>query len=152
MEQTVNETRFLNLRGSKPEIDELIQQIVEQTTLVRLDKSDLIYLYKEQVVLKRRINSFPRTNESRMESILRELSRMESILRELAEYASIDFGCYNKVVLLVRTSQKHPLLMEELRYIHDVIKLFPNGVEIRWGMGYDNSLDEKVLLMLVCSY
>lgn len=141
MEQTVNETRFLNLRGSKPEIDELIQQIVEQATLVRLDKSDLIYLYKEQVVLKRRINSFPRTNES----------RMESILRELTEYASIDFGCYNKVVLLVRTSQKHPLLMEELRYIHDVIKAFPNGIEIRWGMGYDNSLDEKVLLMLVCS-
>ena len=141
MEQTVNETRFLNLRGSEPEIDELIQQIVEQATLVRLDKSDLIYLYKEQVVLKRRINSFPRTNES----------RMESILHELTEYASIDFGCYNKVVLLVRTSQKHPLLMEELRYIHDVIKLFPNGVEIRWGMGYDNSLDEKVLLMLVCS-
>ena len=141
MEQTVNETRFLNLRGSKPEIDELIQQIVEQATLVRLDKSDLIYLYKEQVVLKRRINSFPRTNES----------RMESILHELTEYASIDFGCYNKVVLLVRTSQKYPLLMEELRYIHDVIKLFPNGVEIRWGMGYDNSLDEKVLLMLVCS-
>ena len=141
MEQTVNETRFLNLRGSKPEIDELIQQIVEQATLIRLDKSDLIYLYKEQVVLKRRINSFPRTNES----------RMESILHELTEYASIDFGCYNKVVLLVRTSQKHPLLMEELRYIHDVIKQFPNGVEIRWGMGYDNSLDEKVLLMLVCS-
>lgn len=141
MEQTVNETRFLSLRGSKPEIDELIQQIVEQATLVRLDKSDLIYLYKEQVVLKRRINSFPRTNES----------RMESILRELTEYASIDFGYYNKVVLLVRTSQKHPLLMEELRYIHDVIKVFPNGIEIRWGMGYDNSLDEKVLLMLVCS-
>ena len=141
MEQTVNETRFLNLRGSKPEIDELIQQIVEQATLIRLDKSDLIYLYKEQVVLKRRINSFPRTNES----------RMESILHELTEYASIDFGCYNKVVLLVRTSQKHSLLMEELRYIHDVIKLFPDGVEIRWGMGYDNSLDEKVLLMLVCS-
>ena len=141
MEQTVNETRFLNLRGSKPEIDELIQQIVEQATLVRLDKSDLIYLYKEQVVLKRRINSFPRTNES----------RMESILHELTEYASIDFGCYNKVVLLVRTSQKHPLLMEELRYIHDVIKQFPNGVENRWGMGYDNSLDEKALLMLVCS-
>ena len=141
MEQTVNETRFLNLRGSKPEIDELIQQIVEQATLIRLDKSDLIYLYKEQVVLKRRINSFPRTNES----------RMESILHELTEYASIDFGCYNKVVLLVRTSQKHPLFMEELRYIHDVIKQFPNGVEIRWGMGYDNSLDEKALLMLVCS-
>jgi hypothetical protein len=141
MEQTVNETRFLNLRGSKPEIDELIQQIVEQATLIRLDKSDLIYLYKEQVVLKRRINSFPRTNES----------RMESILHELTEYASIDFGCYNKVVLLVRTSQKHPLLMEELRYIHDVIKQFPNGVENRWGMGYDNSLDEKALLMLVCS-
>jgi len=141
MEQTVNETRFLNLRGSKPEIDELIQQIVEQATLIRLDKSDLIYLYKEQVVLKRRINSFPRTNES----------RMESILHELTEYASIDFGCYNKVVLLVRTSQKHPLLMEELRYIHDVIKQFPNGVEIRWGMRYDNSLDEKALLMLVCS-
>ena len=141
MEQTVNETRFLNLRGSKPEIDELIQQIVEQTTLVRLDKSDLIYLYKEKIVLKRRINSFPRTNES----------RMESILRELTEYASIDFGSYYKVVLLVRTSQKHPLLMEELRYIHDIIKMFPDGVEIRWGMGYDNSLDEKVLLMLVCS-
>ena len=141
MEQTVNETRFLNLRGSKPEIDELSQQIVEQATLIRLDKSDLIYLYKEQVVLKRRINSFPRTNES----------RMESILHELTEYASIDFGCYNKVVLLVRTSQKHPLFMEELRYIHDVIKQFPNGVEIRWGMGYDNSLDEKALLMLVCS-
>ena len=45
MDQTVNETRYLNLRGSKPEIDELIQQIVEQTTLVRLDKSDLIQLW-----------------------------------------------------------------------------------------------------------
>ena len=141
MEKYVNDTELMPQKGSKPEIEELISQIVKDSTLVHLGKQDLNYLYREKEVLKCRIYSFPYENET----------RMEAILREVVEYSQVDFMRYNRVILLIKTSSKVPLLMNELGFVNEIIKQFPEKVEVKWGLGWDNTIDDKVFLMMVCS-
>lgn len=141
MEKYVNDTELMPQKGSKPEIEELISQIVKDSTLVHLGKQDLNYLYREKEVLKCRIYSFPYENET----------RMEAILREVVEYTQVNFMRYNRVILLIKTSSKVPLLMNELGFVNEIIKQFPEKVEVKWGLGWDNTIDDKVFLMMVCS-
>ena len=141
MEKYVNDTELMPQKGSKPEIEELISQIVKESTLIHLGKQDLNYLYREKEVLKCRIYSFPYENET----------RMEAILREVVEYTQVNFMRYNRVILLIKTSSKVPLLMNELGFVNEIIKQFPEKVEVKWGLGWDNTIDDKVFLMMVCS-
>ena len=141
MEKYVNDTELMPQKGSKPEIEELISQIVKDSTLIHLEKQDLNYLYREKEVLKCRIYSFPYENET----------RMEAILREVVEYSQVDFMRYNRVILLIKTSSNVPLLMNELGFVNEIIKQFPEKVEVKWGLGWDNTIDDKVFLMMVCS-
>ena len=142
MEKHFNDTELMPQKGSKPEIEELISQIVKDSTLIHLGKQDLNYLYREKEVLKCRIYSFPYENET----------RMEAILREVVEYSQVDFIRYNRVILLIKTSSKVPLLMNELGFVNKIIKQFPEKVEVLWGLGWDNTIDDKVFLMMICSY
>ena len=142
MEKYVNDTELMPQKGSKPEIEELISQIVKDSTLIHLGKQDLNYLYREKEVLKCRIYSFPYENET----------RMEAILREVVEYSQVDFMRYNRVILLIKTSSKVPLLMNELGFVNEIIKKFPEKVDVKWGLGWDNTIDDKVFLMMICSY
>ena len=142
MEKHFNDTELMPQKGSKPEIEELISQIVKDSTLIHLGKQDLNYLYREKEVLKCRIYSFPYENET----------RMEAILREVVEYSQVDFIRYNRVILLIKTSSKVPLLMNELGFVNEIIKQFPEKVEVKWGLGWDNTIDDKVFLMMICSY
>ena len=141
MEKFFNDTELMPQKGSKPEIEELISQIVKDSTLIHLGKQDLNYLYREKEVLKCRIYSFPYENET----------RMEAILREVVEYSQVDFMRYNRVILLIKTSSNVPLLMNELGFVNEIIKQFPEKVEVKWGLGWDNTIDDKVFLMMVCS-
>ena len=142
MEKYFNETELMPQKGSKLEIEELISQIVKESTIIHLGKQDLNYLYREKEVLKCRIYSFPYKNET----------RMEAILREVVEYSQVDFMRYNRVILLIKTSSKVPLLMNELGFVNEIIKKFPEKVEVKWGLGWDNTIDDKVFLMMICSY
>ena len=142
MEKYINDTELMPQKGSKPEIEELISQIVKDSTLIHLGKQDLNYLYREKEVLKCRIYSFPYKNET----------RMEAILREVVEYSQVDFMRYNRVILLIKTSSKVPLLMNELGFVNKIIKKFPENVDVKWGLGWDNTIDDKVFLMMICSY
>lgn len=141
MEKYVNDTELMPQKGCKPEIEELISLIVKDSTLIHLGKQDLNYLYREKEVLKCRIYSFPYENET----------RMEAILREVVEYTQVNFMRYNRVILLIKTSSKVPLLMNELGFVNEIIKQFPEKVEVKWGLGWDNTIDDKVFLMMVCS-
>ena len=141
MEKYVNDTELMPQKGSKPEIEELISQIVKDSTLIHLGKQDLNYLYREKEVLKCRIYSFPYENET----------RMEAILREVVDYSQVDFMRYNRVVFLIKTSTRSPLMMNELGFVNEIIKQFPEKVEVKWGLGWDNTIDDKVFLMMVCS-
>lgn len=142
MEKYINDTELMPQKGSKPEIEELISQIVKDSTLIHLGKQDLNYLYREKEVLKCRIYSFPYKNET----------RMEAILREVVEYSQVDFMRYNRVILLIKTSSIVPLLMNELGFVNEIIKKFPEKVDVKWGLGWDNTIDDKVFLMMICSY
>ncbi len=141
MEQINNEKKHLSIEGHRPEIEDLISQLVSESTLIHLTKDDLHYLYETLSIEKRRIISFPKGNES----------RMDSIIRELTEYASIDFSSFNKVAILIETSEQHPMLMEELNGIEKIISLFQGAKEIIWGLGRNNRIEDKVLLTLVFS-
>ena len=123
MEKFCNDTELMPQKGSKPEIEELISQIINESTLIHLGKQDLNYLYREKEVLKRRIYSFPREDET----------RMESVLREVLDYSLVDFTRYNRLVLLIKTSPKVPLLMNELGFVNEIIKQFPEKVGSNGG-------------------
>lgn len=142
MEKHFNDIELMPQKGSKPEIEELISQIVKDSTLIHLGKQDLNYLYREKEVLKCRIYSFPYENET----------RMESILREVVEYSKVNFMRYNRIIFLIKTSSKVPLLMNELEFVNEIIKQFPEKIEVKWGLGWDNTIDDKVFLMMICSY
>ena len=77
---------------------------------------------------------------------------MEAILREVVEYSQVDFMRYNRVILLIKTSSIVPLLMNELGFVNEIIKKFPEKVDVKWGLGWDNTIDDKVFLMMICSY
>lgn len=141
MDMVANTTELVNLKGSRPEIDDLIQQIVSESSLVHLSKHDLNYLYREKEVLKRRIYSFPHEKES----------RMEAVIREMMEYSQIDFLKYDRVILLIETSPDKPLLMSELGVLNEIIDLFPKRVEVKWGLGWNRDIGDKAFLMMVCS-
>lgn len=48
MEKFCNDTELMPQKGSKPEIEELISQIINESTLIHLGKQDLNYLYREK--------------------------------------------------------------------------------------------------------
>lgn len=125
------------------ELEGLINQLTASPMQISLTKADLDYLHHANAILKRRIISFPKDGETRMESIIRELN----------EYCNIDFSKYKRLTMLLKTSPSHPLTMEELTLgVSDIICKFSDGIKCVWGIGTDEKLDEKFLLIMVCSY
>ncbi len=141
MEQFTSESKELSVDGQRPEIDELINQVVSRSSLINLTKEDFNYLYKAKSVVMRLIYSFPKINES----------RMDSVIRECIGCSSLDYSKYHKIVFFIETSEEHPLLLEELNGIEKIVGLFHQECVVKWGLGRNNHIGDKVLFMLICS-
>ena len=109
---------------------------------IKIDKNDLDYLYHANAILKRRIISFPHFSETRIDSIIREMN----------SYSNICHKDYNKVILYMATSSKNPLQMDEMNQIVSLISgYFTSDTECIWGMATDEKLEDKLLVIIVCS-
>ena len=71
------------------ELEALINQITSIPMTVAIKEEDLDYLHQAKAILKRRIHSFPKDDEPRVDSVIRELE---------------DFG-------MAKTEHSHPLGM-----------------------------------------
>ena len=125
----------------KAEIDEIIWQMTHGSQIVPLKIEDLQYLYEENVIEKRRFCSFADNKDERMESVVREMKKHEPV----------DKNSYEHVLILIQTSKDHPLMMSELQGLNDVIEGFSPKADIRWGLGTNVDLWNRLFIMLVCS-
>ena len=76
---------------------------------------------------------------------------MESIVHEMKKYEPEDKNSYNHVLILIQTSKDHPLIMSELQWLNEITDGFSPKAEIRWGLGINEELDERVFIMMVYS-
>jgi cell division GTPase FtsZ len=124
------------------ELEELISQFTEEGMIVKTDRNKLDYLYNAKAILKTRIVSFPQHDETRIDCIIREMNN----------YTNISYHDYNKLILFLATSSNNSLLMEEVNQIVSHIScMFKDDTECLWGMTTDEKLEDKLLVMVVCS-
>ena len=136
-----NEVSCLCDADLKAEIDEIIWQMTHGSQIVPLKIEDLEYLSEESVIVKRRFYSCAENQEE----------RMESVVHEMKKYEPADKKSYKHVLILIQTSKEHPLIMSELQSLNAIMEGFSPQADIRWGLGTNEDLEEKMFMMLVCS-
>lgn len=122
-------------------LDDLIQKIVGQSTLIRFSTNDLNYLYQESVVYSKVFYS----------RFIPGMTRMESVYWEIQNAIGSELRQYNKAILLFMHSRRNPLMMKEFESVSDIVKCFPENVSIKWGLGFDDSIGARIALYLICS-
>ncbi len=123
---------------SHREIDELTKEIIKSNSLISLDENDMSYLYDEKEILEVCITASSSEGEDRMDAIYREFKE--------GGYTS-----YDKVLLSITYSEQHPMMMEDMNKVHDIMELFPGEFAIKWGVGVDKSLGDQVKVVMILS-
>ena len=122
-------------------LDNLIQKIVEQSSVIRFSNNDLQYLYQATAVFSKVFYSKSSPG----------LGRMESLYLEILNAKVDHLKGFSKVILLFMYSNRHPLIMNELGPASDIISCFSESTEIKWGLGIDDSLGSRLALYMICS-
>jgi len=136
-----NEVSSLCGAGIKAEVDEIIWQMTHESHLVPMIMKDLEYLYEESFIAKRRFYS---VSEYRRK-------RMDSIVNEVIKYQPWDKKSFTHVLILLQTSKEHPLIISELQRLNEITGGFSSKAEIRWGLGVNEDLGDRVFIMIVYS-
>ena len=134
-----NEVSSLCGAGIKAEVDEIIWKMSHESQLVPMIMKDLEYLYEESFIAKRRFYS------------VSEYRRMDSIVNEVLKHQPWDKKSFTHVLILLQTSKDHPLIMSELQRLNEITDGFSSKAEIRWGLGINEDLGERVFIMIVYS-
>lgn len=136
-----NEVSSLCGAGIKAEVDEIIWQMTHKSQLIPMIMKDLEYLYEESFIAKRRFYS---VSEYRRK-------RMDSIVNEVIKYQPWDKKSFTHVLILLQTSKEHPLIISELQRLNEITGGFSSKAEIRWGLGVNEDLGDRVFIMIVYS-
>lgn len=118
------------------ELEALINQITSIPMTVAIKEEDLDYLHQAKAILKRRIHSFPKDDEP----------RVDSVIREFEDFGNIDYSQYDRIVIQIVTSSAYPLMMNELNRLVSLIDGKFSQAGVLWGIGTDNKLGDKILL------
>lgn len=119
----------------------LIQKIVDQSTVIPFSNNYLNYLYQESTVLSKVYYS----------NFSPGMERMESLYMGILKDIGPELKQYNKVVMLFMHSHRHQLMMNEFETVSDIVACFPQNVAIKWGLGFDDSIGARIVLYLICS-
>lgn len=104
------------------------------------DKLD--YLRSEKTIAKVMIISFPLTNES----------RVNAIIREYKEYSQMKPEKYSHFAFCIEYSMHHPLLMDEEQRLRAFLhSLCPVESKSLVFSAVDESLKDKILVTMICS-
>lgn len=107
------------------ELEALIDQITSIPMTVAIKEEDLDYLHQAKAILKRRIHSFPKDDEP----------RVDSVIRELEDFGNIDYSQYDRIVIQIVTSSAYPLMMNELNRLVSLIDGKFSLAGVLWGIG-----------------
>ena len=114
----------------KAEVDEIIWQMTHESQLIPMIMKDLEYLYEESFIAKRRFYS---VSEYRRK-------RMDSIVNEVIKHQPWD-----------KKSFTHVLILLQLQRLNEITDGFSPKAEIRWGLGINEDLGDRVFIMIVYS-
>ena len=134
-----NEVSSLCGAGIKAEVDEIVWQMTHESQLIPIIMKDLEYLYEESFIAKRRFYSAS------------EYRRMDSIVNEVVKHQPWDKKSFTHVLILLQTSKEHPLIISELQRLNEITGGFSSKAEIRWGLGVNEDLGERLFIMIVYS-
>ena len=122
-------------------LDGLIKKIVNQSTVIPFNNDDLNYLYQESAIFSKMYYS----------DFCSGMRRMESLYMEILKDIGSDLKQYDKVIMLFMHSHRHQLMMKEFEKVSNILRCFPQIVVIKWGLGLDDSIGERIALNLICS-
>ena len=125
----------------KEEVERLIADYESKNTGIPM-KGKLGYLRSAKTIAKVRIISFPLTDET----------RPDAIIREYKEYSLMEMDHYDRFAFCIAYSMKCPLLMEEeLRLRSFIDEICPADSTTFVYSAIDESLGDKVLMTIISS-
>ena len=122
-------------------VDEVVWLVSRESHIVPLKQERLEYLYGEKTMLKRSLCSIRKD----------EGDRMESVVEQIRTYEPADLRTFEHVVFFIQTSKEHPLVISELSQLQELTMMFSSTADILWGLGVDDTLDDRLYFTLVCS-
>lgn len=125
----------------RAKVDEVVWLVSRESHLVPLKEERLEYLYGEQEMVKKMLYSFREDG----------VNRMESIIEQIRNYKPADLKTYNHIIFFIQTSKEYPLVISELSQLQDLNIMFSSTAEILWGLGTNDTLDDRIFFTLVCS-
>ena len=125
----------------RAKVDEVIWLMTHGSQVVPIKQDRLLYLYDETTMIKRSLYSSSGDGAN----------RMGTIIEGIKAYDPIDLSPFKHAIFLIQTSKSHPLTMAELHQLQDITILLPSLIEITWGLGIDDTLDDRIYFTLVCS-
>ncbi len=123
---------------TRQELDALVQEFTNSTGMISLDKDDMSYLYDEKEILEVRITASSSDGEDRADAVCRE-------------FKEGDYTAYDKVLMSIRYSEQHPLMMDDMNKVNEMMELFPGDFAIKWGLGIDNTLGDQIKVVVILS-
>ena len=125
----------------RAKVDEVIWFMTHGSHVVPIKQDRLLYLYDETTMMKRSFYSI--SNDGK--------KRMDTVIEGIKAYEPTDLSQFKHAIFLIQTSKSHPLTMSELHQLQDITILLPSLIEITWGLGIDDTLDDRIYFTLVCS-
>ena len=135
-----SEISSLSVSELKVEIDETVWSLSHGSQLIPIKREEIAYLYKASYIEKRRFFS-----------LLGGYARKESIAHEIKRCEPRNKDTFDHVLILIQTSTEHPLIMSELQILDDITNGISSKAEIRWGVGTNDKLGDRIFLMVIYS-
>jgi hypothetical protein len=138
---TFSEEAVLDRIQFRAKVDEVVWLVSRESHIVPLKQERLEYLYGEKSMIKRSIYSIHKDG----------VDRMDSVIEQIKAYESVGLETFEHVVFFIQTSKEYPLVISELSQLQELTTMFSSTADILWGLGVDDTLDDRLFFTLVCS-
>lgn len=137
----LSEEAVLDKVQFRAKVDEVVWLVSRESHIVPLKQERLEYLYGEKTMIKRSLYSIHKDG----------VDRMDSVIEQIKAYESVGLKTFEHVVFFIQTSKDYPLVISELSQLQELTVMFSSTADILWGLGVDDTLDDKIFFTLVCS-
>ena len=125
----------------RAKVDEVVWLVSRESHIVPLKQERLEYLYGEKAMIKRSLYSIHKDG----------VNRIGSVIDQIKAYEPADLKTYDHIIFFIQTSKEYPLVISELSQLQDLTIMFSSTAEILWGLGTNDTLDDRIFFTLVCS-
>jgi len=136
-----SEEAILDRIQFRAKVDEVVWLVSRESHIVPLKQERLEYLYGEKTMIKMSLYSIHKDG----------VDRMDSVIEQIKAYESVGLKTFEHVVFFIQTSKDYPLVISELSQLQELTVMFSSTADILWGLGVDDTLDDKIFFTLVCS-